>query len=271
MASCRAMYSSAIPPRGEVAHDAVAPDLAAVRSLRSDSSCGLPIRPGYVPAPAVDFDGRRPATANGRAPCTSRSRATRPLDGHLVDGALRLPDDLDRRSPSRCWSGRLGDHAGVAPRPPRAAGRGYASRQQARATRRSRSRSGSTLFVAVDVVLATAGGPRALEHVLALPRRRSRAPSGSRSRPGSGPWTFRTAGPDGQFGTPRRRRHPERAARSGGTARVPQASLEGCRALALPAELPHQAGRHPGHHHPPVVPGARRRAGTRSAARSTAA
>ena len=73
-------------------------------------------------------------------------------------------------------------------------------------------------------------------------------------------WTFRTAGPDGRFGTRRRRRDPERARHPGRAPHLPQAPLARRGALALPAELPHQDRRHPGDDDAPLVPGDRARA-----------
>src|SRR5947209_16636336 len=88
MASCRAMYSSAIPPEARWRTTLYRPIWRPVRSSRSDSSWGLPIPAGILPRPRVDFDGPGRPRANMRAVHIEIPRDAS-LDGHVVDGVLR--------------------------------------------------------------------------------------------------------------------------------------------------------------------------------------
>ena len=181
-----------------MAHDAVPADLAPGESSRSDSSCGLPIPAGILPRPRVDFDGRGRSRANMRAVHIEIPRDAS-LDGHVVDGVLRYLTIstgiafavlLVVLAITRCF-----DRA----RPGRPSGQhvhGNKLRDQVLTFA-----VGLALFGAVDMVLATRAARALSSTFWRYPDADPRALRVEvTARQWS--WTFRTAGPDGQFGTP---------------------------------------------------------------------
>ena len=114
---------------------------------------------------------------------------------------------------------------------------------------------GLTLFVAIDVTLAVRASGHLRDRFWNYP---DADPNALRVEVTARQWawTFRTAGPDGQFATPDDVVTLNELHVPIGRARLPEAALEGRDPFLLRAELPHQDRRHPGQHDAPLVPGA---------------